>query len=102
MIELCTVYTLNMTSQRWLTDADFSADSQAKSLWWHYLSVIVPDNLKFKNNGSLWITGGSQGNGVPKIDEEDLVVSAALAVTTGTITGALFQVICFAMSNCSC
>lgn len=28
-----TGYTLNMTSQRWLTDADFSPDSPAKSIW---------------------------------------------------------------------
>jgi PhoPQ-activated pathogenicity-related protein len=85
------VYALNLTSQRWLSDSDFSANSEAKSLWWHYLMVIVPDDLKFKSNGSLWITGGNMGS-VPKIDDEDMVVSAALAVTTGTITGALFQI----------
>ena len=32
-----TGYVLNVTSQRWLTDADFSPDSTAKSIWWHML-----------------------------------------------------------------
>ncbi len=81
-----------MTSQRWLTDADFTADSQAKSLWWHYLVVIVPDNLQYKSNASLWITGGSQGSSVPQLRDEDMVVSAALATSVGCVTGVLFQV----------
>lgn len=54
-----TGYVLNMTSQKWLTDEDFSESSQSKSLWWHYLVVIVPDEIKFKSNGTLYITGGS-------------------------------------------
>lgn len=87
-----TAYTLNMTSQRWLTDADFSANSDSKSLWWHYLVVIVPDDLRFKQNGSLWITGGSVTSGLPSPKDEDMYVSAALAVTTGTITGVLYQI----------
>ncbi len=81
-----------MTSQRWLTDADFSESSQSKSIWWHYLVVIVPDEVKWNRNASLWITGGNQGNGPPSADSEDIVVSAALATSTGLITGALFQV----------
>jgi hypothetical protein len=41
-------YTLNMTSQRWLTDADFSPNSDAKSIWWHYLvSHYIFDLGKF-------------------------------------------------------
>ena len=30
-------YTLNMTSQTWLTEEDFSPSSDSKPLWWHYL-----------------------------------------------------------------
>jgi PhoPQ-activated pathogenicity-related protein len=84
-------YTLNLTSQRWLTDADFSANSEAKSIWWHNLVVIVPDNLMYKNNASMWITGGGMGN-KPSPQSEDILLSAALAVTTGTIVSVLFQV----------
>jgi hypothetical protein len=36
-----TGYTLNYTSQFWLTDADFAESSEAKSLWWHYLVSII-------------------------------------------------------------
>jgi hypothetical protein len=37
-----TGYTLNVTSQKWLTDEDFSPDSESKSIWWHILLVLVP------------------------------------------------------------
>lgn len=87
-----TGYTLNMTSQRWLTDADFSPDSQAGSIWWHYLVVIVPDEVRYTRNASLWITGGSQGSSPPTGTDEDILVSAALAMNTGMVIGALFQV----------
>ncbi len=87
-----TSYLLNMTSQRWLTDADFSAGSESGSIWWHYLVVIVPDEIKYKQNASLWITGGSQRSGLPDPHSEDVALAAALAMTTGTITGCLFQV----------
>jgi PhoPQ-activated pathogenicity-related protein len=88
-----TGYVLNMTSQRWLTDADFSATSDGGSLWWHYLVVIVPDNeLKYANNATLWITGGSVKSGKPSNTDEDIVLAAALATSVGTVTGALFGV----------
>jgi len=90
----CTVYVVNMTSQKWLTDADFDPASEAKSIWWHILAVIVPDNLRFKQNASLWITNGYNSHPKPdgtKIDE-NILVCAALSLITGTITGSLFQV----------
>jgi len=86
-----TGYCLNMTSQRWLTDADFSPDSTAKSIWWHMLVVIVPSEIKYTSNATLYITGGNQG-GPPGSDNEDIVLSAALAMGIGAVTGALFQI----------
>jgi PhoPQ-activated pathogenicity-related protein len=86
-----TGYTLNMTSQRWLTDDDFASDSAAKSIWWHILVVIVPDEVKWNRNGSLWITGGSMGS-MPTATDLDIVLTASLAMGTGVITGALFQI----------
>jgi PhoPQ-activated pathogenicity-related protein len=85
-------YALNLTSQAWLTDADFSPDSEAKRVWWHYLIVIVPDEIKFKQNATLWITGTGMGHGIPDPHEEDVALSAALAVTTGVVTGVLYQI----------
>lgn len=91
-----TGYTLNMTSQQWLTPADFSNTSQANSIWSHILVVIVPDEIKYKDNGSLYITGWSQpnpdGSNLPSAKDEDIRVAAALAVSTGIITGCLFQI----------
>jgi PhoPQ-activated pathogenicity-related protein len=81
-----------MTSQRWLTDADFSTGSQSGSIWWHYVVVIVPDNLQYTHNATIWITGGNQGNGYPGPGSEDVVVSAALATTSGVVTAILYQV----------
>lgn len=80
-----------MTSQRWLTDADFSAGSQSGSIWWHYLVVIVPDNLKYTRNASIWITGCDQGF-IPGQNDEDVALSAALATNVGSVIGVLFQV----------
>ncbi len=31
-----------MTSQAWLTPADCD-----RSLWWHYMAVIIPDEIEF-------------------------------------------------------
>lgn len=58
-----------MTSQRWLTDADFSPESESGSIWWHYLVVIVPDEVKYTRNATLWITGGGMGSSVGQHDE---------------------------------
>jgi PhoPQ-activated pathogenicity-related protein len=91
-----TAYTLNVTSQNWLTPGDFSADSQSGSTWYHILVVIVPEKVVYKNNGSLYITGWSMpnadGSGLPNSKDEDIRVAASLAVTTGIITGCLFQI----------
>jgi PhoPQ-activated pathogenicity-related protein len=94
LIDLSAGHILNMTSQRWLTDADFSESSDAKSIWWHWLVVIVPDELKFTRNASMWITGGGMGSSPPVADSEDILVSAALACSVGSITGVLYQVEC--------
>jgi PhoPQ-activated pathogenicity-related protein len=85
-----TGYLVNMTSQQWLTPEDVS-----RSIWWHMLVIIVPTNLdpNLKQNATLWITGGgNEGSTWPKPTDEDIWVSASLAMGTGTITGALFQI----------
>ena len=83
-------YYINMTSQRWLTDADFVANSPGKSIWWHILIVIVPDQIRFKNNGTLYIKG--YGMGIPPNNVKDVVLTTIMACSVGTITGVLFQV----------
>lgn len=87
-----TGYVLNYTSQRWLTDDEFTEDSEVKSLWWHYLVIVVPDDIHWTANASLYITGGTNSAGIPAAKDEDIVLAASIAMGTGTITGALFQV----------
>jgi PhoPQ-activated pathogenicity-related protein len=86
-----TGYLLNMTSQQWLTPEAFANNSESGSVWWHMLMVIVPEEIKYKNNASLYITGTSM-NYVPNKKSEDVKLAAALAVTTGMVTGCLFQI----------
>jgi hypothetical protein len=89
-----------MTSQRWLTDSEFSATSESGSIWWHYLVVIVPENVKYTRNGTLWITGYGMGT-IPDEHNEDVIYTAALATNVGIITGILFQVRrCLDSSRC--
>lgn len=89
-----TSYTLNLTSQKWLDDADYSPSSEAKSIWWHMLVVIVPDTIRWRNNGTLWITGHGMGYRPTSNKDEDIALAASLAMGVGTVTGVLFQVQC--------
>lgn len=82
-----TGYMVNMTSQQWLTPEDVTL-----SVWTHILCVIVPSNVNYEHNATLWVTGWSNTSPLPTAHDEDIVVSAALAMGTGTITGALFQI----------
>jgi PhoPQ-activated pathogenicity-related protein len=52
----------------------------------------VPDNVDYKRNATLWITGWNNGDTLPSAHDEDIVLTAALAMGTGTIAGALFQI----------
>lgn len=36
-----TGYMLNMTSQKWLTDADFAPNSDTKSIWYGTFSITI-------------------------------------------------------------
>jgi len=84
-----TGYMLNVTSQQWLTPEDVT-----QSIWWHILVVIVPSEVNYQANATLWVTGGNNNYpmGLPTNMDEDIWASASLAMNSGTITGALFQI----------
>jgi PhoPQ-activated pathogenicity-related protein len=82
---------LNLTSQYWLTDADFAANSDGKSLWYHIVVVIVPDEVKYTSNATLYITGGGMDT-LNVEGSEDVMVAQSLAVGTGVVTGVLFMI----------
>jgi carboxylesterase type B/PhoPQ-activated pathogenicity-related protein len=89
-------YTLNVTSQQWLTPETFADTSSSGSIWYHILVVIVPDEVKYKKNASMYITGLGQpnpdGSNLPTAKDENIRTAAALAISTGIITGCLFQI----------
>jgi len=87
-----TSYTLNMTSLKWLNDEDFSPNSEVKSIWYHMLVVIVPSEIHWKNNATLWITGHGMGYKPTSNKDEDIALAASLAMGVGCITGVLFQI----------
>lgn len=85
---------VNVTSQQWLTSEDTS-----RSVWWHVLCIIIPSNVQFHNDAFLWITGGNNADNIqnltewlPKPTDEDIIVSSYVAMETGTVGAALFQV----------
>lgn len=80
---------LNVTSQRWLTDADVS-----RSIWYHWVAVIVPNNLNpdFSGNALLWIGGGKNDATPPGIWDKELIVCAALAQEIGAIVASVYTI----------
>lgn len=88
-----TAHVLNMTSQTWLTEDDFAEGSKHGHVWWHFLTVIIPDNVNYSNGGLMYITGGSNGQNTPAgPDSDDIQIPARIGCNTGTVSMALFHV----------
>lgn len=94
-------YVLNVTSQKWLEPEDFDFSSfggrPVGHIWWHIVVVIIPDNLRNADQGAekgfLWLTGGkNDGSGIPSQDSQDVIVTADVAMATGTIGAAVLQI----------
>ena len=87
-----TGFILNLTSQLWLTPADFVGPNG--HVWTHQLLVVVPDErpLAFPDAAALWITGGGNGDGDPSAGDEDVLVCASLATTVGVVCSVLYQI----------
>ncbi|XP_071814493.1 autocrine proliferation repressor protein A-like isoform X2 [Apostichopus japonicus] len=47
-----TIFVLNMTSQTWL-----SSTKVTHTKWWHYMTVIIPDEITYTDVGCLYVTG---------------------------------------------
>jgi PhoPQ-activated pathogenicity-related protein len=88
-----TAYLLNVTSQAWLTPADFAGPFG--HIWTHQVVVVIPEKINYPDAAALWITGnGNDGapNQLPDATDEDLLVAASLAVTVGQVSAVLFQI----------
>jgi len=86
-------YLLNVTSQKWLTPADFAGPYG--HVWTHQVLVIIPEVLNYPDAAAMWITGNDNDgtpNSAPDPTDEDVLVCASLAVTVGTVCSVLWQI----------
>ena len=87
-----TGYYINLTSQAWLTDEVFASDSDCKSVWWHMLFVVVPSNVAYSRNATMYVSGMSNNNALPGADDEDIKIAAYLAMGTQAVSAVLFHI----------
>jgi PhoPQ-activated pathogenicity-related protein len=76
-------YVLSMDSQRWRTE-----DEVDRPLWKHWLTVVVPDEVKHET-GILVIWGGSNRGGAPQGPD---FLGINMARGAGAVTATLYQV----------
>ncbi|XP_070580928.1 autocrine proliferation repressor protein A-like [Ptychodera flava] len=83
-----TVYMVNMTSQKWLTDDDVN-----RSIWWHCLSITIPHRLIHRDAAFMYISNGDNDKtDLPSPHTEDIMTTSELAVSTGSIGAVLFNI----------
>ncbi|HFA49959.1 MAG TPA: PhoPQ-activated pathogenicity-like protein PqaA type [Bacteroidetes bacterium] len=78
-----TTYVLYLQSQRWLSEKEVK-----NPLWWHWLTIVVPDEVK-GGTGLLYIGEGSRKTELPTA-AHPIILQSALA--THTITAAVHNV----------
>ena len=76
-------HVIRMNSQRWLTTTEVK-----DPLWWHWLTMIVPDSVQSRT-GLLYIGGGSRKDSMPKEANPDFI---RIALTTNSVVTALHNV----------
>merc|ERR1712130_372699 len=83
-----TGYFLNFTSQQWL-----NSQLVSRSLWWHTLVVIVPDNLTTTDTTIVWMTDGENKDDFePDLSDYNMLVAGEIAAANGLVAAALFQI----------
>ena len=84
---------LNVTSQKWLTEDDWGADWGGKDAeWWHLVYIITPSEIKTPGWRNIYVTGGQNDDKQYDSNNEDMITTATLAMTSGAMTVAQFQV----------
>ncbi len=78
-----TVYVLELTSQTWRSPADVDP-----SVWKHWLTILVPDDVSF-DKALLLIDGGRNGNPAPTDVDERVIL---MAMSTGSVVANLSQI----------
>ncbi len=84
-----TSYSVILTSQRWLTEAE----AAECSLWQHEMLIFIPDNLdKNLDTAGIWITEGLDPPTNNADHTQEILLCSAMAVGTQTVIVSLFQV----------
>lgn len=88
-----TAYVLDMISQQWRTSADIEEGGEGGTIWQHWLTVFVPNDID-SNIAFLYINGGNNGGSAPTSwqDSGELEMLAGFASATGTVVANLGQV----------
>lgn len=81
------LHTLNMTSQKWMTE-----NVTSRSIWWHYVSVVVPKDVVYTDTALVWIDEGGNDDKPPTETDLFLAIATALSVSTGVITAVIKQI----------
>jgi PhoPQ-activated pathogenicity-related protein len=76
-----------MTSQTWLTSNDSD-----RSIWWHFMAVVVPETLRFSNVGVVYVTGNSNTDPIPTSLNEDEALCISVALADQVICTVLWQI----------
>ncbi|CAF1342356.1 unnamed protein product [Adineta steineri] len=77
-----TLFILNMTSQRWFDD---SLSSQP--IWWHYMAITVPKNIRRYKTAFLLVNNGDNTNPVPTNNP-----MTDLAISSSSVTATIWQI----------
>lgn len=84
-----TAYTLNMTSQKWLTEEEVGRCK----IWEHAVVVVVPHNYDPNiKTAVIWPTEGNDPPTVPSESDWNQRLVTVVAVTTRAITVSLYEV----------
>ncbi|KAK3579248.1 hypothetical protein CHS0354_033325 [Potamilus streckersoni] len=74
-----TMYTYNMTSQKWKDESILN-----HPVWWHYLTITMPDKVVF-DTAFLFIDGGSNDDSPPRVTDTFVALTTTFAASTGAI-----------------
>ncbi|KAL3877581.1 hypothetical protein ACJMK2_035277 [Sinanodonta woodiana] len=74
-----TMYTYNMTSQKWKDESILD-----RPIWWHYLTITIPDKIVV-DSAFLFIDGGSNHDGPPSVTDTFVALTTTFAASTGAI-----------------
>ncbi|XP_035694838.1 autocrine proliferation repressor protein A-like isoform X1 [Branchiostoma floridae] len=85
-----TMYLLNMTSQQWLTEEEVS-----RPIWWHFLTVTIPDNITHPDAAFMFIEGGRNDRKhgrLPDHNDKYIGLTRMFSLSTGSVSADLQQI----------